>query len=160
MKLYIKAKRFAWHDTLLVRDEEDDVLFEIKSELISMGNKINISNPLNEKVVTIEENKLSKHPKYTISDEHEKLATVKKDKSWIGSDYEIGISKWRLSGDVEGNDYHIKKNFKTIATLKKKKLSMGETFILEVKDGIHPKLPLGIVAAVWAIQKEIEEAEK
>lgn len=57
MKLYIKEKRFSWRDQLIIRNEQDELVYKVKSELVSIGNKVHIYNQKDEEILSIEEKK-------------------------------------------------------------------------------------------------------
>ncbi|MEG0288861.1 MAG: LURP-one-related family protein [Carnobacterium sp.] len=160
MKLFIKEKRFSWRDTLIVRDEQDNVVYEVKSELLSIGNKVHIQDQEGKEVASIEEKKMGFSPKYTIYQMDKKVAVLKKDKNLIGSDYTIEKLDWKITGHVEKDDFHIKKGFGTIATFKKKFLSIGDVFVLDVDHEEDTVMALTIVIAIWCLKLDAEEAEK
>lgn len=160
MKLYIRAKRFSMRETLIVRDEKDDPIYEIKSEWLSFGRKVHIYDQNNEEAASIEEKKLGFKPQYAIYQLDTKVAEVKKDEKMMGSDFEINKINWRITGDVEDNEFKIKENLRTIAELKKKWFSVGESFVLEVGEEENSVVALAIVIAIWCLKEDEAEEEK
>lgn len=159
MKLIIKEKHFSFQDTLNVRDEKDHQLYKVKSKLVSLGNKIIIQDVNHEEAASIEENKVGFTPKYTIYQNGEKVAVVKKDKNLIGSDYTIEKLNWKITGNVEKEDFHIRKGLSTFASFKKKCISIGDAFVLDVNDEKDALTSLAIVAAVKSLQEDCEEED-
>ncbi|MER1955340.1 MAG: LURP-one-related family protein [Desemzia incerta] len=160
MKLYIRAKRFSMRETLIVRDEKDDPIYEIKSEWLSFGRKVHIYDQNNEEAASIEEKKLGFKLQYGIYQLDTKVAEVKKDEKMMGSDFEINKINWRITGDVEDNEFKIKENLRTIAELKKKWFSVGESFVLEVGEEENSVVALAIVIAIWCLKEDEAEEEK
>lgn len=157
MKLYIKEKRFSWRDQLIVRNEKEEKVYTVKSERISIGNKVHVYDQANEIIVSIEEKKIGFSPKYVIYQQNEKIAEVKKEKNLVGPDYDIEKINWKIKGNVEKDDYEIKEGFTEIASLKKKWFSYGDTFVLETKNGKDAPLALGIVIAIWCLQLDEQD---
>lgn len=152
MKLYIKAKRFSWRDQLIVRDEQDELLYKIKSERISIGNKVHIVDHNEAEILSIEEKRIVFSPKYTIYQQGEKIASVKKESNLFASDYEIDNVNWKIKGNVDEEDYEIKAGFSEIASFKKKWFSYGDSYVLDVKEKQDAPLALGIITAIWCLQ--------
>lgn len=157
MKLVIRAKRFSMRDTLVVRDEKDNSVYEIKSEWLSFGRKVHIYNQGNEEVASIEEKKLGFTPRYAISQMDTEVAVVKKEQNLVASDFDIDKLKWKITGDVADNEFKIKERFRTVAELKKKWLSIGESFVLEVEEEQDSVVALAIVIAIWCLKLDAEE---
>jgi len=152
MKLYIKEKRFSWRDQLIVRDEQNELVYKIKSERISIGDKVHIYDHNEEEILSIEEKKIGFAPKYSIYQNGEKIAAVKQTKNLVASDYEIEKVNWKIKGDVEEEDYEIKAGFNKIASFKKKWFSYGDSYVLDIKEEKDALLTLGIVIAIWGLQ--------
>lgn len=159
MKLFIKEKRFSWRDQLIVRDEQDKLVYKIKSELISIGNKVHIYDQNEEEILSIEEKKMGFSPKYTIYQKNEKIATVKRENNFFASDYEIEKVNWKIKGNVEEENYEIKTGFNEIASFKKKWFSYGDSYVLDIKEEQDALVALGIIIAIWCLQID-EEQEK
>ncbi|MGX7395499.1 LURP-one-related/scramblase family protein [Carnobacterium mobile] len=157
MKLVIKEKHFSLRDTLTVQDEKGKTVYEIKSKLVSLGNKVMIYDKEQQEAASIEENKIGFAPKYTIYQQGEKIAVIKKGKNLIGSDYTIDKLDWKITGNVEKEDFHIKKGLSTIASFKKKLISMGDAFVLDVDQEKDALTALAIVAAIKSIEENAEE---
>lgn len=157
MKLYIRAKRFSLRDGLIVRNEKDEPVYEIKSEWLSFGRKVHIYDQKNEEVASIEEKKLGFSPKYTISQLETNVAVVKKENNLIASDYDIDKLNWKIKGNVEDNEYKIKERLRTVAELKKKWFSIGESYVLEVDEEQDSVVALAVVVAIWSLQADAEE---
>jgi len=152
MKLYIKEKRFSWRDQLIVRDEQNELVYKIKSERISIGDKVHIYDHNEEEILSIEEKKIGFAPKYSIYQNGEKMAAVKQANNLVASDYEIEKVNWKIKGNVEEEDYEIKAGFNKIASFKKKWFSYGDSYVLDIKEEQDALLALGIVIAIWGLQ--------
>lgn len=157
MKLYIRAKRFSMRDTLVIEDEKSDFIYEVKSEWLSFGRKVHIYDQGNEEVASIEEKKLGFSPRYSITQLETEVAVVKKENNRIASDFDIDKLNWKIKGDVEDNEFKIKKGLRTIAELKKKWFSVGESFVLEVEEEQDSVVALAIVIAIWCLKEDAEE---
>lgn len=159
MKLYIEAKRFSMRDTLIVRDEKNDPVYEIKSEWLSFGRKVHIYDQGNEEAASIEEKKLGFSPRYAIYQMDTKVAVVKKGNNRFASDFDIDKLNWKITGDSEDNEFKIKEKFRTVAELKKKRFSVGESFVLEVDEEQNSVVALAIIIAIWCLKLDEEEKE-
>ena len=159
MKLYIRAKRFSLRDGLIVRDEKDEPVYEIKSEWLSFGRKVHIYDQQNEEVASIEEKKLGFSPRYAINQLETNVAVVKKENNVMTSDYDIDKLNWKIKGNVEDNEFKIKERLRTVAELKKKWFSVGESYVLEVEDEQDSIVALAVVVAIWSLQADAEEKE-
>lgn len=159
MKLYIKAKHFSWRDQLIVRDEQDELVYKIKSERIAIGNKVHIVDQNEEEILSIEEKRIGFSPKYTLYQQDEKIASVKKESNLFASDYEIEKVNWKIKGNVDEEDYEIKAGFSEIASFKKKWFSYGDSYVLDVKEEQDALLALGIITAIGCLQLD-EKNEK
>ena len=159
MKLYIKEKRFSLRDQLLVQDEQKEALYTVKSERIAIGNKVHIYDQSKENVLSIEEKKIGFSPKYMIYQQDEKVAAVKKEANLIASDYVIEKIDWKIKGNVEKEDYEIKKGFSKIASFKKKRFSYGDSYVLDIEEKENAQLVLAIIIAVWCLQLDEKDNE-
>jgi len=131
MKLYIRAKRFSMRETLIVRDEKDDPIYEIKSEWLSFGRKVHIYDQNNEEAASIEEKKLGFKPQYGIYQLDTKVAEVKKDEKMMGSDFEINKINWRITGDVEDNEFKIKEIYVQLLNSRKNGFQLASHLFLK-----------------------------
>ena len=57
-------------------------------------------------------------------------------------------------------EFKIKENLRTIAELKKKWFSVGESFVLEVGEEENSVVALAIVIAIWCLKEDEAEEEK
>lgn len=160
MKLYIRAKRFSMRDTLGVENEKSETVYEIKSEWLSFGRKVHIYDQGNEEVASIEEKKLGFSPRYSITQLETEVAVVKKENNRLAADFDIDKLNWKIKGDVEDNEFKIKKGLRTIAELKKKWFSVGESFVLDVEEEQDSIVALAIVIAIWCLKEDAKKEKE
>lgn len=160
MKLYIQAKRFSIRDALVVRDEKNDPVYDVKSEWLSFGRKIHIYDQENIEVASVEEKKLGFSPRYAVLQMDTEVAVVKHEDNHFASNFDIDKLNWKIKGDVEDNEFKIKKGIHTVAELKKKWFSVGESFVLEVDEEQDSVVALAIVIAIWCLKEDAEEKEQ
>lgn len=165
MRLYIKQKVITWRDTFHVYDENGDVVFKVKGELISIGHKLHLYDAKGVEKLEIKEKLIKLLPAYKIEvvdGEHYEL--VKKI-TLLESQYKLKDLDWVIDGGILEHNYEIKKKRKTIASVHQKWLSIGDSYCIEILDeDVDPAIVVAVMIAIDCIEldkhKEDDEKDK
>ncbi len=132
MNLYIKQRVFSFKDKFFVYDEFQNVKYYIESELFTIGKKFHLYDALGNECAFIHQRVLSLLPRYYISKNGSDIALVTKKIAFATQKYEIDGLNWTVSGDFFAHDYIIRGNGGNIAFVKKKWLSWGDTYEINI----------------------------
>lgn len=157
MELRLKEKRFTIRDSFTIKDEDGNDKYQVIGEFIEATKKLHIKDMDGEEVAMIKEKMISFHPKYSIYIAGEKVGEIERDKALFKDKYYITGLDWKIKGDDDDHQYKIVEDGKKIASIRKKKISLSDTYILEIEEEEN-EIPA--LAAILAINYLIEQEEK
>ncbi len=156
MRLYINEKIISIHNKYFIKDEKEKDILEISSKIISLGRKTWIKDLSGNELVYVEQELFHLMPHYNIYIHNNKICSIKKKFKLLKNDYELS------------NHYHVEGNFinhsfiiyndkgNKIGQIKRKYISIGDQYIIDIDDENEYLLVLAIIVA---IANEIESAQ-
>ncbi len=133
MELYIKKAKLTVLDKYEVTDNKGNKLYDIKGELVSFGKHLRINNALGHEVATVAEKKLAIREVYIIKSGSEEVEVFRIDTMRKVPEYRAKQLGWTLKGDFAKKSLKIMEGLHTVAEIRPKALSFGETLKLNVR---------------------------
>ena len=136
MELFIKKAKLSVLDKFEVTDSKGNIIYEVRGELISAGRRLRINDAAGTELAEVYEKKLALRDKYVISSHSlGEVEVFRIDTMRKVPEYRAKQKGWTLKGDFAKKDLKIMEGLKTVAHIKPKALSFGETLKVEVKAG-------------------------
>lgn len=154
MQLALKEKKLSFRDKFTVWDGDGNDKYYVVGEVLSIGKKLHISDVNGDEVAAIHEKIISFKPKYQIYINGEKVGEIAKDKSLLKPKYHVSGLNWSIKGDIAEHKYSIIKDKKTIVTLKKKRLSLSNSYVLDIENDADTIPALTVVLAIDCVLAE------
>lgn len=161
MKLALKQKVFSLKETFTVMDEAGESLYEVSGKLISMGHKLTVRDMDGQEVAYIHQKVLSLVPKYFIEADGQEEVELKGHITLFKPHYtlETRQGKWEIRGDFFQHEYDMKRGDEVIATVTRKWLSWGDTYLLDVADDRDALTALAVMLAIDCIDADTNHAQ-
>ena len=153
MKLYIKQKVFTWGDQFAVKDPLGNDRYFVEGEIFTFGKKLHIYDAQNRERAYIEQELLTWMPRYTVYTNGVQIAQVKRELAFFCHKYLIEGPGWDVDGDFFAHEYRISKAGRTIATISKEWMTWGDSYELDIADGIDEITALAVVLAIDAVME-------
>lgn len=148
MKLSMKAKKFTFNDKFAIRDENGNDKYFAKGELLSIGKKLHITDINGNEVASIQEKIISLKPKFYIFVNDEQVGEIIKERTMFKPKYKVTELGWVVKGDTSEHKYSILKDKKTIVTVKKKRISLSSSYVLDIENESDELTALAAVLAI------------
>ena len=148
MKLYIKQKVFSWADHFSVRNEHEEDRYTVEGEVFSLGKKLHVKDMIGNEVAFIKEKVWSWLPRYEVYVRGELVGTIVKEFTFLKQRFHIEGSDWQMEGDFWGHDYKVTQNGRTIISIRKAWFTWGDSYELEIGEGVDELKALAMVLAI------------
>ena len=156
MKLFINEKLFSLHRKFYVKDEFEHDVYEISSEILSIGDKTTISDMFGNQIAYIEQKIFHFMPHYDIYLNGELTCSIEKKFKLFANNYELS-NGFSIKGNFMGLDFKIyDENGEEIGILTRKFFSIGDKYIIEIKD--EKRLPI-ILSIIVSIANDINRVQ-
>jgi uncharacterized protein YxjI len=149
---YLKQKVFSLTDRYKIFDETQQELYEVRSKMFSLTNKMELSR-ISDGTVLFHFQKQLFHlmPTYHLMDgNHESIATVKKQFTLLSKkvNVEANDATYHVEGDFTGHQFSIIKDGSEVANLKKKWISWGDTYEITIYEDHQAEFMLSLVILI------------
>lgn len=148
MKLYMKQKAFAFVDEFTVRDESGSDRYRVKGEFFSFCHRLHVMDMEGNELAVIQQKVWSFMARYIITIGGTEAAQVVKEFTLMKPNYRIEGLSWRLEGEFLSHEYRLTDGDRTLMNLSKEWFTWGDSYVLDIADGINELLCLCIVLAV------------
>lgn len=161
MKLYIKQKVFSIRDKFTVEDEDGNDKYFVKGEFVSLRGKLHILDSEKQEIGEIYSKLISLTPHYILELDGVKKAEIVKEITLFKPNFKIKGTDIRIKGNIFDHDYDLFDGKEKIMEIRKKWISLGDSYVLNILDEKYELLALGIALAIdMAIAEEEEKEEK
>ena len=162
MDLLIKKAKITVLDKYEVTDSKGNVLFNVKGELISVGKRLRIDDASGRELASVYKKKIAVRDKYVISMKAGDVDVFRIDTMRKVPEYRAKELGWTLKGDFGRKDLKITEGLHTVAHIKPKALSFGETLKMDVRNEAEalPAVALLLVSHLDAENKPENAEEK
>lgn len=150
MKLLIKQRVFSWTDTYDVYDENGEVKYFVKAELIALGHQLHVYDRNRREIGVIHQKLLSFLPAFEIEVGGRSKGTIQKQFSFLKPRYEIDYNGWRVEGDFLGWDYDVYSGGSAVIHISKELFQWGDTYVINFGDPADELDGLLLVIAIDA----------
>ena len=148
MKLYVNEKLFSFHNRFYVKDENDKDVYEISSKIISLGDKTTINDMEGNKVAYIEQEILHLTPHYNVYINDILEFQIIKKFQLFKNDYTLN-NGYRVDGNFFMLDFKVfDDNNIQIGSIKRKFISIGDKYEIEINDISKKEIVLAIIVAI------------
>lgn len=148
MKLYVNEKLFSFHNRFYVKDENDKDVYEISSKIISLGDKTTINDMEGNKVAYIEQEILHLTPHYNVYINDILEFQIIKKFQLFKNDYTLN-NGYRVDGNFFMLDFKVfDNNNNQIGSIKRKFISIGDKYEIEINDISKKEIVLAIIVAI------------
>ncbi len=149
MKLFIKEKLISFHNRYFIYNEKGEQVYELVSKYFSVGNKTKLLDMDGKELVYVEQELFHLKPVYLLYIEGEFISTIKK-KYFVGLPvYEAPELNLKVEGNLLSTEYNIiDESDNIIANAKRKYISIGDKYQLEIYDEKNYLNILGILIAI------------
>ena len=148
MKLYIKEKVFSWGDKFTVKDQYGEDRYTVEGEVFSWGKKLHVYDRLGREVAFIKQELFTFLPRYQVFCEGVQVAEIKKEFSFLFPRYSIGGLGWEIEGSFLAHEYEIRKNGRSIVSIRKEWMTWGDSYELDIADPADELVALAVVITI------------
>ena len=160
MKLALKQKVFSLKESFSVMDEEGTPVYQVSGKLISVGHKLTVQDMDGQEAAYIHQKVLSLVPKYFIEVDGQEME-LKGHITLLKPHYtlETDSGNWEIRGDFVQHEYEMKRGREVVATVTRKWLSWGDTYLLDVPDERDALIALGVMVAIDCVNADTNHAQ-
>jgi uncharacterized protein YxjI len=151
MKLYIKQKLFSWGDKFTVKDAGGTDRYFVEGEVFSFGKKLHIYDTAHTERAYIKQELLTWMPKYSVYINGDQIAQVKREFTFFRPKYTIIGPNWEAEGDFFAHEYQVTHSGRVVATISKEWMTWGDSYELDIADGVNEITALAVVLAIDAV---------
>lgn len=133
MELLIKKAKITTLDKYEVTDSKGKVIYSVKGELVSFGKRLRIDDASGRGLAEVRREKHLTRDKYVISMREDDIEVFRIDTIRKVPEFRAKQIGWTLKGDYARKDLKIMEGLHTIAHIRTKAFSFGETLRMEVR---------------------------
>ncbi|MBR0599968.1 LURP-one-related/scramblase family protein [Sinanaerobacter chloroacetimidivorans] len=153
MKLYIKQKVFSWADKFFIKDEFGNDKYYVEGEIFSWGHKLHLYDEKKEEVAFIKQKVMSWLPKFEVYIDDALAVEVVKEFTFFKPRYSLRGTDWSVEGDFWDHNYMITNQYGQIASITKAWFSWGDSYELEIAEGVNEILAVATVMAIDCVME-------
>lgn len=150
MRLLIKQRVFSWTDSYDVYDEEGNVKYFVKAELLSLGHQLHVYDAHRNEIGIVKEKLFSLLPVFYIEVDGATRGTIQKKFTFFRPQYEVDCNGWRVEGDFLGWNYDVCSGCSSIMHISKELLHWGDTYVIDFANPEDELMGLLLVIAIDA----------
>ena len=144
----MKERKVSFKDDFGIKDESGIEKYRVKGELLTWGKKLHIYNDKKEEEAEIVEKIISFKPKFYIYVGNEQVAEIVKETTLFKPKYKITGLGWEIKGNVGEHKYTISKDGIDIVNVKKKRISLSNSYVIDIVDEEYSVLAIASVLAI------------
>ena len=148
MKWYVDEQLLSLQKKFHVEDESGNYIYEILSEIISIGDKTTIYDKDGNKVAYIEQQLLHLAPSYNVYIGDKYSFNIAKRLQLFKNDYDLS-NGYSVKGDFMMLDFTIyDENKQEVGIISRKFISINDKYEIEIKDKSRKEIILAIIVAI------------
>ena len=150
MRLLFRQRMFSWFDSYDIYDEAGNTVFVVRGKM-SWGHKLEIYDPQDRHVGTVQERVLTFLPKFEMYVNDEYIGQITKELTLFKPVFTLDLNGWIVKGDWLEWEYEVlTPEEERIMTASKEVLRMTDTYSIDVEKSEDVLLSLMIVLAIDA----------
>jgi uncharacterized protein YxjI len=150
MRLLIKQRVFSWTDSYDIYDENGNVRYFVKAELIALGHQLHVYDANHNETGMIKQKLLTFLPAFEIEIGGVIRGRIKKQFTLFRPKYEIDFNGWQVEGDFLGWDYDVYSGSSSIMHITKELLHWGDTYVIDIANPADELMGMMLVIAIDA----------
>ena len=150
MKFYIKQKVFSWGDKFSIYDANGNERYFVQGEVFSFGKKLHLLDLGGNEIAFISQKLFSFLPTYKISRYGNEIAEVVRNFTFFKQEYSVEGLGWQVHGDFWDHTYEVTGGGRTIASVSKRWFTWGDTYEIDIADGLNEVMALAVVLVIDA----------
>ena len=154
MKLYIKQMVFSWRDKFRIFDENENDLYSVEGEFWTFGKKLHIFDASGSEAAFIHQKVWSFKSRFFVAQNGADIAEVVKEITLFKPVYSVAPQGWNITGNFWAHEYVIESASGVVATISKHWLTWGDTYEIDIADGLDPVLVLSVVLIIDAVMAQ------
>ena len=156
MKFYVKQKVFSFKDSFKVFDENQTPVYQVTGKFLSLKNKMELQDMSGNIRYRSDKKVISILPTYYIYDESGKQVVTVKKKFSIKPKFDVDIygEHAKISGSFWQYNFEIETDRGIVATIRKKLLSFGDSYEIDIVDDKNLELLLYLVIVIDQVLHE------
>ena len=148
MKLYINEKLISLHNRFYIKDESGKDVLEMSSQMFSIGRKTWIKDLQGNELAYMQQEILHLMPHYNIYIGGQMVCQIAKKFKLFKNSYELS-NRYKVDGNWLALDFSIfDNNGKLVGSIRRKFISIGDKYEIEILDEQNYLLILSIMMAV------------
>lgn len=148
MILYVNEKLFSLHRKFYIKDENEKDVYEISSKAFSIGDKTTIIDMTGNEIAYIEQKVFHLTPHYNIYIKGNMECEIYKKFQFFKNDYVLS-NGYTVDGSPFNFNFSIlDTNGNEVASIERKFFSIGDKYIIDIKDEKHLDIILSIIVAI------------
>ena len=144
----MKQKLFSFKDQFTIKDENEFDRYYVEGEFLSLGHKLHIYDSNQIEVAFVKQKLMTFLPKFEVYINGNLAVEVIKEFSFFKPKYFLRGIDWTVSGDVWSHTYTISDGFSPIVNISKAWFTWGDSYQLDIKDGINEVMAVATVLAI------------
>jgi uncharacterized protein YxjI len=136
MQYFIKQKVFSIKDKFDVLNANQEPVFSVEGKMFSLKNKLEFSNMRGEVLFYAEKQLFKLFPEYHIFNNHGEQVAIVKKKFGFTPKYDVmeGNNTIQVQGNFIAHSFQISKNGQMAASIQKKLISWGDSYMIDIAD--------------------------
>lgn len=150
MKLYLKQRIFSLGDKYDIYDENENVVFDVSSELFTIGAKLHLCNTNGQELYYIKRRFTLFLAQYEIYQNNNLCATINQELSFLSAKLNVDscYGNLEISGEFLSMDYDITRDGQYYASVHKKWLSWGDSYEIDIPEAENAGFICALVIAI------------
>lgn len=159
MRLYARQKVFSFRTVFSITDERGREHYRVRGEVFTLGSRLHVYDSTGREAAVIRQRILNLLPTYDIYIGGRHAARIVKKITLLRPSYVIRGCNWKVQGNFLQHDYRIYRGVSAIAGIRKRWLSFGDCFELDVPDRNNELLAVCMMLVIDCVM-DAEEASK
>lgn len=154
MRLYMKQKMFSFKQDFNIVDENQQPVYKIDGELISIGRKLHIIDlKQNQEVALVKQKIMTLMPQVDVLVRGELVTSIRKKLTFFKDEYNVSDLGWTIKGDILAHDYDIYDAERDhIATINKKYFAFSDSYEFDIDESeVDPVYVIAVILAIDAV---------
>ena len=151
MRYVMQQKLMAVGDDFSIKDETGRDVFYVDGYGFSFGKKLAFQNMRKKRIGMIKQKLFSFRKAFSLQQEHKEVAVVSKSLFSFKPRFFVNVpgpEDYDITGRLLEFDYKFTKNGKVVASVSKKRISIGDAYIIDIEDNENAFIILSSVVVI------------
>lgn len=151
--LYMKQKVFSLRGRFSIQDQHEQNVYLVEGSFMKLPKSFSITTTAGEEIATITKKTLSLRPKFFVEVEGQTM-TIEKEFSLFKARYTIDAAGIEIDGNWWDMDFQVKRQGEVVGQVKKKWLSFGDSYEIQVIDAAMETILIALVVAIDCVKAD------